>query len=594
MDGESPVRIVTADNEPPHSWRARLWTYRWALAGLLFCQLGQVTASLLLPGLSADVIDKGIIAEEPGTILHYGVAMAAAALTQLVLGATAIVLGTQIAFRLARDLRADVFDKVHGLALAQVQSFSIGSLITRCTNDVLQVQTMLTMTMIMIMIAPIMGIGGAVMAVRQDVQLSAMLLIVVPLLAVIVGGLTLRVTPLFQKMQRQLDGVNTILREQIGGIRVIRAFLQEHRETERFGHANAELTHTGTQAGRLMALTMPSVFSVMQLASVALVWAGADRVVSGELMVGALIAFLSYVSLILISVMMMGLLIVMLPRALVSGRRITRLLQTPAAVKPPTQPKPLPDRSKGLALQFENVGFGYPGAELMVLEGISFQVSPGEILGIIGPTGSGKSTIVNLIPRLDDPSTGRITLGGIDLREIAPETLWNQIGYVPQTAYLFSGTVAETLRLGNPYANDDDLWFALEIAQAADFIRAHPDGLEAPVAQGGTNFSGGQRQRLSIARALVCQPLIYLFDDSFSALDQATDARLRTALRKQTARAATIIVSQRVASIQEADRILVLEHGSIVGLDDHDTLMRTCPVYADIVISQEGLAEKTA
>ena len=562
-----------------------------ALLGLLLCQLGQVTASLLLPRFTADVIDQGIVTRSSDAILIYGGWMGVASLAQLVLSVAAAVLGAHIAFQVGQALRADVFAKVHSLALVQTQSFSIGSLITRCTNDVQQVQTMLTLILTMIVIAPIMGVGGAIMALRQDAQLSKLLLIAVPLLALIIGFLTFRATPLFQRMQTQLDGVNTILREQIEGIRVIRAYLQQGRESRRFEVANTALTDTALHAGRLMATISPALTTVMQLASVALVWAGAGRVISGDLQIGGLIAFLSYISLILISVMMMGMLIVLLPRALVSARRITELLQCPVLLGPPAAPQALPTQGQGLPLRFEAVSFGYPGAQALVLENINFELSPGEVLGIIGATGSGKSTIVNLIVRLDDPTTGRVLLGGVDLRSIDPQALNGRIGYVPQKTYLFSGTVADSLRLGNPAADDAALWRALEIAQAADFIRALPEQLESPVAQGGTNFSGGQRQRLAIARALVCDADLYLFDDSFSALDQATDARLRAALRHATAHAATVTVSQRVTSIQHADRIMVLDQGKIVGLGAHDALMTACAVYADIVRSQRGTAE---
>jgi len=586
--------IPPAPVAPAKGWIARLRMHGWSLLGLLLCQLGQVSASLLLPGFSADIIDKGIAAKSSDAILNYGGLMGAASLVQLALSVAAVGLGARIAFRVGRALRADVFAKVHSLALAQVQSFGIGSLITRCTNDVLQVQTMLTLTLTMIVIAPIMGVGGVVMALRQDVRLSWLLLIVVPILALIIGFLTFRATPLFQRMQKQLDGVNTILREQIEGIRVIRAFLQEGGESRRFATANTELTDTALRAGRLMTAISPAMTAVMQLASVALIWAGAGRIVGGDLQIGALISFLSYVSLILISVMMMGMLVVLLPRALVSARRIGDLLRSQVMVGPPAYPKAPPEKGTGLPLRFEAVSFGYPGAEAMVLENIDFEVAPGEILGIIGATGSGKSTIVNLIARLDDPNTGRVSLGGVDLRAIAPEALNGRIGYVPQKTYLFSGTVADSLRLGNPEADDAKLWHALEIAQAADFIRALPEKLAAPVAQGGTNFSGGQRQRLAIARALVCDADLYLFDDSFSALDQATDARLRAELRRATTHAVTVIVSQRVASIRDAGRILVLDRGKTVGFGPHAALIEDCPVYADIVRSQRAAAEGAA
>ncbi|MAM13884.1 MAG: multidrug ABC transporter ATP-binding protein [Rhizobiaceae bacterium] len=588
--------LASVRNPTPHAgiWRKTFLRYKWVLLALLLCQVGQVVAALLLPSFSANVIDAGIVSENPSAIRHYGGLMGIAIVVQLALSASAVFFGARVAYRIGQSLRADVFDKVHSLALSQVQGFTVGSLITRCTNDVLQVQTMMIMTFTMIVIAPIMGVGGAIMAVQQDLRLSQLLLISVPILAAIISFLTFKAVPLFQRMQMQLDGVNSILREQIDGIRVIRAFLQQARESRRFGTANTELTETAIGSGRLMAMITPSLSAVMQLTSVALIWAGASRVRSGELEIGALIAFLSYVSLILIAVMMMGMLIVMLPRALVSARRIGTLLQTPIEVGPPTVPKPLPPRGSGLHLRFDDVGFGYPGAEAMVIENINFDLGPGEVLGIIGATGSGKSTIVNLIARLNDPVTGHVFLGGVDLRDIAAKELSSRIGYVPQKSYLFSGTISDTLRLGNPEADDDALWTALEIAQAADFVRALPDGLLAPVAQGGTNFSGGQRQRLAIARALVCDADLYLFDDSFSALDQTTDRKLRSALRQAVSHAATVIVSQRVASIRDADRILVIEKGRTVGLGAHETLMLECPVYAETVRSQARPEEDAA
>ncbi|TDL90898.1 ABC transporter ATP-binding protein [Meridianimarinicoccus aquatilis] len=587
------ANVGTHHSDAP-TWRERILKYKWTLVALLLCQIGQVTASLLLPSFSADVIDTGIAATDASVIRYYGGLMGIAAGVQLVLSAVAVFLGASVAYRIGQSLRADVFGKVQSLALSQVQGFTVGSLITRCTNDVLQVQSMLIMAFTMIVVAPIMGVGSAIMAVRQDAQLSTLLVVAVPVLAGIIGFLTFKAIPLYQRMQRQLDGVNSILREQIEGIRVIRAFLQQSRESTRFGSANTDLTDTAIRAGRLMAMIMPSLTAVMQLTSVALIWAGASRVREGDLEIGSLIAFLSYVALILIAVMMLGLMIVMLPRALVSARRITTLLQSPVEIGPSPHPKLLPPRGDGLHLRLEDVSFGYAGAEATVIEDISFDLAPGEVLGIIGATGSGKSTILNLIARLNDPSSGRITLGGFDLRQIAPQDFSSHVGYVPQKAYLFSGTVADTLRLGNPHADEATLWKALEIAQAADFVRAMPGGLRAPVAQGGANFSGGQRQRLAIARALVCDADLYLFDDSFSALDQTTDRKLRAALRGAISHAATVIVSQRVASIRHADQILVIEKGRMVGLGPHDTLMQTCPVYAETVRSQAMPEEDAA
>lgn len=566
-------------------WRDILRPHAIPFALLLVAQVVQTVAALWLPSLSANVINDGILADDSGEVLRLGGMMVGASLIQIVFSLAALFLGVKIATDIARALRRMVFRKVHGLSLAEIQSIGAPSLITRCTNDVQQLQTVLIMLLTMMIIAPLMGVGGVVMAAREDLRLTGLMLLAVPVLAAIVAILMGRSMPWFQKMQTTLDRVNAILREQISGVRVIRAFVRDDYERERFGAANDELTLASRRAGQMMALNMPAAMAVMQVTSVAMVWAASDRIVAGEIDVGVLVAFLSYMTLILISVMMAGMLFAMVPRALVSVRRIKEVLDTRPTIVPSSQPLSLP-AGRAADLAFHDVAFSYAGAAAPVLTDISFHVAPGETVGIIGATGSGKSTIINLVPRLYDPTQGRITLGGVDLRDLDPEELWSAIGLVPQKAWLFSGTVAENLRYGRPEATDEELWQALEIAQARDFVEAKPQGLDAPVAQGGGNFSGGQRQRLTIARALVRRPSVFLFDDSFSALDVATDARLRRALRKVTTDAATIIVGQRINSIRDADRILVIEHGRIVGQGDHEALLRDCATYAEIVASQ--------
>jgi ATP-binding cassette subfamily B protein len=572
-------------------WGSMLRPHAAALTLLLVVQAVQTIAALLLPSLSANVIDDGILAGDQGEVLRMGGLMVTASAVQLVFSVAAVFLGVRIATNVAQRLRRSVFQKVHSLSLAEIHAIGVPSLITRCTNDVQQVQTALTMLLTIIVSAPIMGVGGVVMAARENVRLTLLMLLAVPILAAIIGLLMARSLPWFQKMQTLLDRVNAILREQISGVRVIRAFVRDNAERERFGAANDELTAASRRAWLAMALNIPALTAVMQLTGVAMVWAASDRIIAGELDVGVLVAFLSYMSLILISVMMAGLLFVLLPRATVSVRRIREVLGTSSTVLAPAQPQSAPARQRA-ELAFHHVGFQYAGASAAVLADVSFRIGPGETLGIIGATGSGKSTLVSLVPRLYDPTEGRITVGGVDLRDFSPEDLWSAIGLVPQKAWLFSGTVAENLRYGRADASDEDLWQALEVAQARDFIAAKPQGLDARVAQGGGNFSGGQRQRLTIARALVRRPQILLLDDSFSALDAATDVRVRRGLRQVTADAATIIVGQRISSIKDANRILVLDHGRIVGQGDHETLLRDCPIYAEIVASQ--LSEKAA
>lgn len=574
------------------SARIRLWSgilapYRTPAILLFLCQIGQTGAALLLPSMSADIIDKGVLADDRAFILSHGLAMLAVAAVQIVLAIAVAWLGARIAIDFGRSLRASVFARVQDFALTELRGFGVPTLITRTTNDVQQLQSLLVMTLTMVITAPVMGVGAVIMAVRQDAKLSLILMVAVPLLGLIVGLIMARTIPLFGAMQRQVDRVNGILREQIEGVRTIRAFVRDGHERRRFGVANDELTDTGLQIGRLRALMMPSAGLVMQLTSIAMVWFAAHRIGDGQMEVGSLIAFISYIAQVLISVMIASMLFAMAPRALVSGARIREILATVPTVNAPASPARLPPGP--LPVEFRNVTFAYPGAESAVLRDVSFRIAPGETVAMIGATGSGKSTVVNLIPRLFDVSGGAVLVGGLDVRELEPADLWSRIGLVPQEAWLFSGTVADNLRYGDAAASDEELWHALEIAQAGDFVAALPEALAAPVSQGGRNFSGGQRQRLTIARALVRRPAIRLFDDSFSALDNATDARLRAALaRDDDAGAATLIVGQRVSSLRHADRILVIEQGRLVGEGPHEALMRDCAIYREIAESQQA------
>jgi len=483
-----------------------------------------------------------------------------------------------------RDVRSAIFHRVGSFSAREVAQFGAPSLITRNTNDVQQVQMLVLMTCTMMIAAPIMCVGGVIMALRQDVGLSWLMVVCIPVLVVSIALIVVRMVPQFRAMQTRIDLVNRVLREQLSGIRVVRAFVRERDEAERFADANAALTQTALRAGRLMVLIFPTVMLVLNGSSIAVLWFGAGRVDSGQMQIGALTAFLMYLMLILTSVMMATFMAIMIPRAAVCADRIGEVLETESSVVPPQNPvRELRSRAE---LELRDVEFRYPGAAAPVLRNISFKATAGQTTAIIGSTGAGKSTLVSLVARLFDATSGSVLIDGVGVRDLDPEMLWNRIGLVPQKPYLFTGTVASNLRYGNPQATDEELWDALEVAQARDFVEEMPGGLEAPIAQGGTSVSGGQRQRLSIARALVRKPEIYLFDDSFSALDLTTDARLRSALRRQTADATVVIVSQRVSTITDADQIIVLDNGSVVGLGRHHELLETCPTYVEIVQSQ--------
>jgi ATP-binding cassette subfamily B protein len=556
---------------------------------VVLLQLIGTIASLYLPSLNAEIIDNGVAKGDTGYIMRTGGWMLGVSLVQIVCTIVAVYFGAKTAALFGRDVRAAIFHRVGEFSAREVNQFGAPTLISRNTNDVTQVQMLVVTTCTMLVAAPITMVGGVIMAVREDVGLSWLVAVAVPLLAASIGLIASRMVPQFRKMQKNVDGVNRVLREQISGIRVVRAFVREPHEVERFGEANQNLTDTAVRAGRLMALVFPVVMLILNLSSVAVLWFGASRVENGTMEVGALTAFLSYLIQILFSVMMGVFVMIMVPRASVCADRITEVLGTESSVRPPVTPiRTFTGRGQ---LVFERASFQYPGAAEPVLRNISFTASPGQTTAIIGSTGAGKTTLLSLVPRLFDATAGRVLVDGIDVREMEPEALWQRIGLVPQRPYLFSGTVASNLRYGNPEATDEELWGALEIAQGKDFVEAMPEGLNGPIAQGGTNVSGGQRQRLAIARALVRQPEIYLFDDSFSALDLSTDARLRAALRPVTADACVVIVAQRVSTIIDADQIVVIEDGEIVGKGTHEELLESCPTYVEIVESQRSAEE---
>ncbi|MQY26857.1 ABC transporter ATP-binding protein [Nocardia aurantia] len=569
--------------------RTFLAPYRAQLAGVVVLQLISVIAMLYLPSLNADIIDNGVTKGDVSYIWTTGLWMLLVSGVQIVASAASVYLGAQAAMAAGRDIRAALLHRVGSFSAREVGLFGAPSLITRNTNDVQQVQLLIVMSVTVLVMAPIMCIGGIVMALRQSLGLSWVLVAAVPVLGLTMSVIISRMVPGFRRMQERIDGVNRVLREQITGIRVVRAFVRERQETWRFGVANSALTDISLYVGRLAALMFPAVMLISNVTTVAVIWFGGHRIDSGSMQVGALTAMLSYIMQILMAVMMASFLAILAPRAAVSGERISEVLDTESSVLPPRLPQPLTEDAGTVDFAFAE--FKYPGAEKAVLRAIRFRVEPGTTTAIVGSTGSGKTTLINLIPRLIDVTDGAVYVGGTDVRHIDLEALRGSIGLVPQRGYLFSGTVASNLRYGRPEATDEELWAALEIAQAADFVRDMPQGLDTPVAQGGTTVSGGQRQRLAIARALVRRPRIYLFDDCFSALDVATDARVREALRPEIADAAVITVAQRISTVRDADQIVVLEDGAIVGLGTHDQLVRECKEYREIVESQLSVTE---
>lgn len=552
---------------------------------VLVLVLLQTLSQLYLPTLMADIVDKGIAAGNNAVIFRIGGTMLAVALVSVACAVSASYFSARVGLGYGRVLRNKVFSHVQQFSLREYNQFGAASLITRITNDITQVQMVILMSLRMLAIAPLMMIGGIVMAVSRDPNLSRLILVLMPVLALAVAVMAYLVMPLFKAMQAKLDKLNLVLRENLTGIRVIRAFNRDEYELKRFDAANLDLTKTAILVNRLMAGSMPGMMLLMNLASIAILWFGGQRVAGGGLQVGNLMAFLQYMMQIMFSLMMVSMMFVMLPRAMASVNRINAVLDTEPEIANPAQARAAASGTKGY-LEFRNVIFSYPGAEVPVLRDISFRASPGETTAVIGGTGSGKSTLANLIPRFYDVDSGSVLVDGVDVRDMTQESLRDKIGFVPQQALLFSGTIASNIRLGKEDATSEEVRKAAETAQAREFIDAMPEGFDAPVAQGGVNLSGGQRQRLAIARALVRRPEIYIFDDSFSALDFRTDARLRQALKEETVDATTLIVAQRVTTVMDADRIIVLEKGAVAGIGTHHELMESCKVYREIVLSQ--------
>jgi len=564
--------------------RTYLRPYRTTLLLVIGLQSVQAIASLYLPSLNADIIDKGVVRHNTPYIWQTGGFMLLVTAIQITFNIAAVFYGSRAAMGFGRDVRNALFHQVTDFSAREVAVFGAPSLITRITNDVQQVQMLVAMSCTMLLSAPITIVGGVIMALRQDAGLTWLLGVSLVALMFALSLIVRRMVPTFRTMQERVDSLNRVLREQITGMRVVRAFVREPQEVVRFAGVNTQVTETSLTAGRLMSFMFPTVLLIINTSCAAVIWFGANRVSTGEMTIGSLVAFLTYFTVILFAVMMASWVAFLAPRAAVSAERIQEVLDTPSSLV--TADNPVGELAVAGALELRNVTFGYPGAEAPVLSGITLSSLAGQTTAVIGSTGSGKTTLVNLIARLVDVTDGAVLIGGVDVRDLDPHVLWTRIGLVPQKPYLFSGTVASNLRYGKPDATDDELWNALKVAQAVDFVAAMPGGLDAAITQGGSNVSGGQRQRLAIARALVRRPDIYLFDDSFSALDLATDARLRAALTPYTTDATVLIVAQRVSTISRADQILVLEDGQAVGLGTHEHLLETCPTYVEIVESQ--------
>ncbi|OYC95904.1 ABC transporter ATP-binding protein [Microbacterium sp. Yaish 1] len=564
-----------------------LRTYRWLLLGVLVFQFGSAMASLYLPRLNADIIDNGVARGDTAYIWSRGAIMLVIALGQIVASVIATLCAARAAMAAGRDIRRDVFEKVSGFSEREVSRFGPGTLITRNTNDVQQVQMLAMMGATMLVTAPMLAIGGVIMALQQDVGLSWLIGVAVPLLLVVAGLIIGRMVPLFRQFQTRLDNVNRIMREQLTGVRVVRAFVRERIEEQRFRGANTDIMIVGRKVGSLFVLMFPLAMLVLNVTVVGVIWFGGIQVDQGNVQIGTLFAFMQYVGQILMGVLMATFMTIMIPRAAVSADRIGEVLSSHDALERPASPvREFPEPG---AIAFDDVSFTYPGADAPVLEGISFRAAPGETVAVVGSTGSGKTTLVSLIPRLFDVTGGAVTVAGVDVRQADLDLLWRGIGYVPQRAFLFTGTVASNLRFGREDASDEELWKALEIAQGRDFVAEMEGGLDARIAQGGTNVSGGQRQRLAIARAIVRRPDILVFDDSFSALDLTTDARLREALWRELPEVTKIVVAQRISTVTGADRILVLDDGRMAGLGTHDELLESNETYREIVESQLGV-----
>ena len=571
------------------TYLGRYWSL---LSWVLVFQTVQTLAALFLPTLNADIINRGVALGDTGYIWRVGAVMLGITCVQVVFAVAAVYFGSRASMGFGRDVRAGLFHQVNDFSAQEMTHFGAPSLITRITNDVAQVQMLVLTTCTMLVAAPITAIGGFILALNQDVGLSWILVVAIPLLVVILGIVLVRMVPQFRLMQERIDRINQMLREQLTGVRVVRAFVREPQESERFAHGNELLTDTALRSGRLMALMFPIVNVVVNISSVAVLWIGSNRIAEGSISVGSMIAFLTYLIQILMAVMMATFMAALLPRATVSAERIQEVLNTPISIL--VAKDPITQVSDIASLELKHVGFSYPGAAQPVLHDVSVTCRAGEVLAIIGSTGSGKTTLMNLIPRLTDATTGVVYVDGVDVCKLAPHVLWSRVGVVPQKPYLFSGTVASNLRYGKPDATQDEMWEALRIAQAADFVEQMPGGLNAEISQGGANVSGGQRQRLAIARALVHRPEVYLFDDSYSALDLATDARLRSAMIPHVSESIVVMVAQRVSTIRNAHQIMVLEDGLVMGLGSHDDLLVTCQTYQEIVSSQLSIDEGAA